>query len=114
MAFPDLTTRRSSPKIGDLMVLVAIAALPLAGSQPTDALPTFGFSATLVLLGGLLWWLPIQGGRWKLGAMLLPAFMALAMLYLFMAILAFAWAPKAAALMIFSQLITLIYVSFRV
>jgi|GEM_PF-5336029 len=110
MAFPDLRSKRSALTI---VVLVAIAALPLAASRPPDALPEFGLSLFMILLGCLLWWLPTLGSRWKLGAIVLPAFMTLTGLYLCIIIIAFANAPKAVILIIVAQLIALIYVSFR-
>ncbi len=114
MAFPDLTSKRQTLSIFDLMVLVAIAALPLAGSRSSQTLYTFSFSLPLFLVGGVLWWLPRLGSRSRLGPLVLPVFVAVAVLYLLFAFVAFVWSPDLTILIISTQLLALIYVSFRI
>jgi hypothetical protein len=112
MTFPHTTSSRNPLSILDLMVLVAVSALPLAGIRPpSDAA---GFAAVMLPVGFLLWWLPGLGGqgRWT-DLLILPVFMAMTLFYLFLSMAAFLCDPGAAVSVIGAQLIALIYVSFR-
>jgi hypothetical protein len=112
MTFPHTTSRRSPLCIVDLLVFIAISALPLAGARPPSG--AGGFAAVMLALGLLLWWLPRLGGRGSWADLfILPAFMALSLFYLFLAMVAFLCDPGAAVSVIGAQLIALVYVSFR-
>src|SRR4051812_7877334 len=87
MTFPHTTSSRNPPRVLDLVVLVAIAALPMAGARPPSGAAVF--AVVMVPVGFLLWWLPWLGGRGRWPDLLiLPAFMTLTLFYLFLAILA--------------------------
>jgi hypothetical protein len=112
MTFPHTTSSRNPPRILDFMVLVAIAALPMAGARPPS--DTAAFAVVMLLVGFLLWWLPWLGGRGRWPDLLiLPAFISLTVFYLFLSIGAFLCDPGASVSVIGAQLIALVYVSFR-
>jgi hypothetical protein len=112
MTFPHTSSSRNPPRILDLVVLVAVAALPMAGARPPSV--AAGFAVLMLSVGFLLWWLPWLGGRGKWPDLLiLPTFMTLTVFYLFLSIGAFLCDPEAAVSVIGAQLIALIYVSFR-
>jgi hypothetical protein len=100
--------------IVDHMVLVAVSALPLTALHTRRTYEAFGLSLMMLLLGYLLWLLPGLGmrQRWH-DALVLPAFMALTLAYLFLAFVAFFGDPGSAVLVITAQLLTLVYASFR-
>src|SRR3954447_2780484 len=112
MTFPHTTSWRNPPRLLDLMVLVALSSLPLAGARPpSDAA---AFAVVMLAVGCLLWWLPMLGGRgsWP-DLLILPAFMALTLLYLFVSLVAFFCDPVAAVSVVGAQVIALVYVTFR-
>ncbi len=112
MTFPKTTLGRNPPRILDLVVLVAVAALPMTAVRPPSV--AAGFAALMLPLGFLLWWLPRIGGRgWWPDLLTLPAFMTLTFVYLFLSIGAFLCDPEAAVSVVGAQLIALVYVSFR-
>src|SRR5262249_3349030 len=112
MTFPRTTSSRNPPRILDLVVLVAVSALPMAGARPPSG--AAGFMVVMLPLGVLLWWLPCLGGRGRWPDLLmLPAFMTLTVFYVFLAIGAFLCDPQAAVSVVVAQLIALVYASFR-
>jgi hypothetical protein len=112
MSFPYTRSSRNPPRILDLVVLVAVSALPMAGARPPSG--ATGFSVVMLPVGLLLWWLPWLGGRgrWP-DLLLLPAFITLTLFYLFLSVGAFLCDPGAAVSVVVAQLIALVYVSFR-
>jgi hypothetical protein len=112
MAFPHTTSRGHPLRIHDLLVLVALSALPMAGARSPSGVA--GFAAVMLALGLLLWWLPRLGGRgqWT-DLFILPAFMGLTFFYLFLSMVIFFSDPNAAISIVGAQLIALVYVSFR-
>jgi hypothetical protein len=114
MSFPELTTRRRSLCVFDLLVLVFVCALPLAGISPPSAPGAPGLSTALLFVGYLLWWLPGLGvRRGRIAPLVLPIFVGLAFLYLMVLILAFLLDPTLAILVLASQLIAMLYTAFR-
>src|SRR4051794_38461226 len=112
MIFPHTTSRRNPPRLLDLVVLVAISALPLAGARPPSG--ATAFAVVMLAVGVVLWWLPWIGGRGRWPDLLiLPSFMGLALFYLFLSLGAFFCDPVAAVSVVAAQLIALVYVSFR-
>jgi hypothetical protein len=114
MPFPDVASARKPLYLFDHMVLIAVSALPLVAVSPPHDPAAVGLAAIMLLLGYLLWWLPGLGarGRWH-DPLVLPAFMALTVVYLLLAFIAFSCDPDSAVLIIAAQLIALVYVSFR-
>src|SRR5215212_5158055 len=110
MSFPDVASGRRPLTILDLLVVIAIASLPLAALHPPTARDMAGLSAIMLGLGGLLWWLPGNAARRRaLEPLVLPAFVALAFGYLVLFFIASACDPHGAALVIGAQLAALIY-----
>lgn len=114
MAFPDVSTARRPLAIYDLMVLVAISTLPLTAMSPPRAPGTASAALFMLGVGLVLWWLPKVGvrGSWAC-SLALPAFMLATCLYLLLSLVIFFCDPAAAILVIGSQLLVLLYVSFR-
>ncbi len=112
MVFPKTTLRSNPPRILDLLVLVAVAALPVAGTRPPSV--AAGSAVLVLAVGLLLWWLPGLGGRgtWP-DRLILPAFMMLTFVYLFLSIGIYVSDPAAAVSVVLAQLVALVYVSFR-
>jgi len=112
MTFPKTTLSRNPPRILDLVVLVAVSAPPMAGARPPSV--AAGFAVLMLAVGFLLWWLPWLGGQgtWP-DLLILPAFMMLTFIYLFLSIGTFLCDPEAAVSVVGAQLIALVYVSFR-
>jgi hypothetical protein len=112
MVFPKTTLSRNPPRIVDLAVLVAVSALPMAGARPPSI--AAGLAVLVLALGFLLWWLPWLGGSGKWADLfILPAFMMLTFVYLFLSIGTFLCDPEAAVAVVGAQLIALVYVAFR-
>jgi hypothetical protein len=106
------TSDRKPLCIFDLLVLVAVSALPMAGAlPPSDAIVLV---LLMLPLGFVLWWLPGLGGRghWP-DLLILPAFMALTFIYIMLSLITFIRDPTAAVSLIGAQLIAMIYVTFR-
>lgn len=112
MVFPKTSLSRNPLRILDLLVLVAVAALPIAGARPPSV--AAGSAVLMLTVGLLLWWLPEFGGRgtWP-DLFILPAFMTLTLFYLFVSIGTYVCDPEAAVSVVGAQLIALVYVSFR-
>ena len=114
---PQLTSRKRSLTILDLMVVVGIAALPLAAmgasGRNTVAIPLTVF---LLVTGHVLWWLPALAAperrRW-LDVIALPVYMALCAVYLVIALLTWHFAPYAVVMVVTAQVIAFVYLSFR-
>jgi hypothetical protein len=124
MSFPNVASTRRPLRILDHMVLIAVAALPLAAflpsagsaSRPPRAANAVGLSVAMLALGYFLWLLPGLGarepGRW-FAPLVLPAFITMALVYLVLAFLTFFCDPDAAAMIVVAQLMALVYVSVR-
>jgi hypothetical protein len=124
MSFPNIASTRRPLRILDHMVLIAVAALPLAAFLPTtgaaarppQAANAVGLSVAMLALGYFLWLLPGLGirepRRW-FALLVLPAFISLALIYLVLAFLTFFCDPNAAAMIVVAQLMALVYVSVR-
>jgi hypothetical protein len=122
MSLSDRVAGRDPPRILDHLVLIGVAALPLAaflrptGSRASGPTGAAGLAAVMLMVGYFLWWLPGLGVRTRglrIGALVLPAFMALVALYLVLAFVAFFRDPDATVLVVIAQLAALIYVTLR-
>lgn len=114
MAFPDLSAGRPRLTVLDLMVAVAIGALPAAAVAPPRAPEIAGLAMLMLALGGSLWWLSGLGGRTRrLDPLILPALFALTMVYLVLCCIAFACDPGPATLILGGQVVALVYAAFR-
>jgi hypothetical protein len=120
MSIPVITTRVKPLRIFDHIVLVVVAALPLAAfhhateSGSRYAPQAIGLSAVMLAVGYFLWWLPRIGARGGvLSALALPAFIALTVVYLYLAFVCYFTDPHATALVVVAQLIALIYITLR-
>jgi hypothetical protein len=116
--FPQLTSRKKSLTILDLMVVVAASALPLAavnlsGPMGAKAVPLAVF---MMATGYALWWLPALAAperrRW-LDAIALPIYMTLSLLYVFAAFLTWHFDPYALLLVFAAQAIVFVYLAWR-
>src|SRR5215212_2467070 len=114
MSFPDVASGRRPLTILDLLVVIAIASLPLAALHPPTAPDMAGLSAMMLGLGGLLWWLPgLAARRRALEPLVLPAFVGLTVVYLVVFSIASACDARGAALIIGAQLVAMVYASLR-
>jgi hypothetical protein len=114
----QLTSRKKSLTILDLMVVVAASALPLAAvdySRPIGA-GAVPLAVFLLATGYTLWWLPglaaPERRRW-LDAIALPIYMTLSAAYLFVVMLTWFFAPLALLLAFASQVIVYVYLAWR-
>ena len=83
MSIPNITIRRRPLSIFDHLILVVVAALPMAafhhaaGSGSRFAPQAIGLAAVMLAVGYFLWWLPrISARGGVLSALALPAFIA--------------------------------------
>lgn len=114
MPFPDVTSARRPLTIGDILIVVAIAALPLAAVGPSAPAERVPLAMLMLVLGGLLWWMPGLAARYRrLEPLVLPLFILLATLDLAAISIAFVCDAHGAALLIWGQVAALLYVSFR-
>jgi hypothetical protein len=112
MVFPQTSSRRRPLCIVDLMVYTAVCALPLAGLD--SSFRSAGVTTILLLLAALLWSLAELGGRvWWLDFFALPAFLALALVYLFLILVVYCAEPGVALSVLGTQVIAMLYASFR-
>jgi hypothetical protein len=115
--FPQLTSRKKSLTILDLMVVVGISALPMAalGASGRNAV-AIPLSVFLMVTGYVLWWLPALAAperrRW-LDVIALPVYMGLCAAYLLATLLTWYFAPYAVVMVIAAQVIAFVYLSFR-
>src|SRR4051794_16805266 len=116
--FPQLTSRKKSLTILDLMIVVAASALPLAavdvsGPIGAAAVPLAVFQ---MVTGYVLWWLPALGAperrRW-LDAIALPIYMTLSIFYIFATFLTWQFAPYAVLLVFAAQVLVFAYLAIR-
>jgi hypothetical protein len=124
MPLSDAPSGRNPPRILDHLVLIGVAALPLAaflrpagpGSRAPGQAGAVGLAAVMLMAGYFLWSLPGLGvrtrGTW-IGPLVLPAFMALVVVYLVLAFVAFFCDPDATVMVVIAQLAALIYVTLR-
>jgi hypothetical protein len=112
MVFPQTSSPRKPFCIVDVMVYTAVCALLLAGLHPSfDAV---GVAVLLLTLGSLLWWLSWVGASvpW-LDFLVLPIFLALALVYMFLILVVFCGLPELALSVLLAQVIAMIYASLR-
>jgi hypothetical protein len=120
MWIPNVAIRRKPLRILDHLVLIGVAALPLAAfhrvavSGSRLAPQAIGLAIVMLAVGYFLWWLPRIGARrGALGVLALPAFIALTVVYLYLAFLCYFTDPEATALVVVAQVIALIYITLR-
>lgn len=114
MTFPEVSARRPRPRIIDLIVMVAIAALPAAAVAPPRAPETAGLALIMLGVGALLWGLSGLAGRARwIDSLALPALFSLTCAYIVLCCVAFVSEPRAAALILAAQVAALLYASFR-
>ena len=120
MSIPNITIRRRPLSIFDHLILVVVAALPMAafhhaaGSGSRFAPQAIGLAAVMLAVGYFLWWLPrISARGGVLSALALPAFIALTVVYLYLAFVCYFTDPHATALVVVAQLIALISITLR-
>ena len=116
--FPQLTSRKKSLTILDLMVVVAVSALSLAVVDVSGAIGPAGVPLAVFLLvtGYVLWWLPAlaapESRRW-LDAIALPIYMTLSVGYVLAASLTLCLAPRVVVLVIAVHVVVSVYLTFR-
>ena len=100
-----------------LVTLLMTAFLPAIGSRTmTPKLSAFWLSCAMLAIGVVLWWMPghaARGESRRLGFIILPAFIALSLIEIGLTFAAYHCDPNATGLVLFTQILGLIYVSFR-
>ena len=121
MTISDAGGRSRGLGLSDLMVVVVVTALPLAGAvapTATRVSPAVvaALEAALLAGGHLLWWLPglaaLKRWRW-LEVVVLPVYMALAVVLTGLGAVAIAVCPASVVLVAAAYGVTLIHLEFR-
>jgi hypothetical protein len=116
--FPQLTSRKRSLTILDLMVVAAVSALSMATLRDSGPIGPAGGPLAMFLLvtGYVLWWLPglaaPERRRW-LDAIALPIYMTLSVAYVLAAFLTVFLAPLVAVLVVAVHGVIGVYLAFR-
>jgi hypothetical protein len=116
LPFAPVLARPRASSIADLLTFVAISAFIMAAVAPSRHSQGAWIALPLVPVGALMWWisgLELKGWHDVVGALLVLAYLLLAVVYICVLLLASIWDPTAAILVLGSQLLAVMYMILR-